>query len=356
MGGRPIPSSCFQPVSEAKILNRIQPAVRDKIRCVDLRAVGISDFGRMRPRGFGNTLLPMPMALYCDDQPITLARWPDHGYARTGSTKVVNTFHGIPLRRPRSGFTFANERLKKWTTATDPWVYGFWCWDWADEYLPVRSINAQNHVIKFGKTHLFGIRAERRFYILNLIEELNQPGEWCLDKSRRMLYFYPPVPLRDARIVVSILSDPLVSLNSMFLYFPATADHWSVAATRESVFMGDKYNLVAGCTLRNLSRVAIQIGDPWKYASTARNSDGGRNNGVHSCDIYNVGGSGIILAGGDRKSLQAAGNFAINNHIHHFSQICRTYQPAIEISGVGNRVANNHIHHAAAHGSVVVRQ
>ncbi|HEX2949722.1 MAG TPA: right-handed parallel beta-helix repeat-containing protein, partial [Armatimonadota bacterium] len=48
--------------------------------------------------------------------------------------------------------------------------------------------------------------------------------------------------------------------------------------------------------------------------------------------------------GGDRKTLLSADLAAVNNHIHHFGQWSRCYQPAVMVTGVGNRVAHNVIH------------
>ena len=30
------------------------------------------------------------------------------------------------------------------------------------------------------------------FYVANLLEELDQPGEWCLDSEEGVIYFWPP--------------------------------------------------------------------------------------------------------------------------------------------------------------------
>lgn len=52
------------------------------------------------------------------------------------------------------------------------------------------------------------------------------------------------------------------------------------------------------------------------------------------------------LCGGDRQTLTPAGLYAVNNHIHHYAQRKRSYQPAVRLSGVGNRIAHNLIHDA----------
>jgi parallel beta-helix repeat protein len=69
-------------------------------------------------------------------------------------------------------------------------------------------------------------------------------------------------------------------------------------------------------------------------------------NGIQSCDVYQCGDSGIRLAGGDRKTLAPAGNYATNNSIHDYGRWVRTYQPGISVLGVGNRVSNNLIYNA----------
>ena len=96
---------------------------------------------------------------------------------------------------------------------------------------------------------------------------------------------------------------------------------------------GGTNNKIAGCTIRNTGDAGVRI-------------DGGTENGVISCDIYDTGSGGIYLNGGDRKTLTPAGNYATNNHIHHFSRLIKTYQSAVELTGVGNIMSHNHIHHA----------
>lgn len=79
---------------------------------------------------------------------------------------------------------------------------------------------------------------------------------------------------------------------------------------------------------------------------TASSISEGVQVGVTRCDLSSLARSGITVSGDDRKSLTPAGNFATNNHIHHFGRLQRTYAAGIHASGVGNRVANNLIHDA----------
>lgn len=61
------------------------------------------------------------------------------------------------------------------------------------------------------------------------------------------------------------------------------------------------------------------------------------------CDIHDIGSGGIVLEGGDRRTLTPAGLVAENNHIYHVSERLTRTAPLI-IKGVGNRASHNLIH------------
>ena len=89
---------------------------------------------------------------------------------------------------------------------------------------------------------------------------------------------------------------------------------------------------IAGCKVANLAQDGIKVN--------------GSSNIVRSCDVYNIGKTGIAVSGGDRKSLTPANNLVVNNDIHHFGNFQRTYAPGIHVSGCGNILRNNAVHDA----------
>ena len=351
-GGRRLPSSAFRPVTDQAILRRLPQIARGKVLMIDLKALGISDFGTLRPRGFGHSFTTSALELFVDDKPMTLARWPNEGFTLTGKVidtgaKVVQPGSVRPkedLGKLRPCFVFPNDRIKRWAKAEDLWVYGYWRWDWADESLPVETVDAEKGQIKLGQAHHYSLKEGKRFYVFNLLEELDSPGEWWLDRKSGILYLWPPRPLKDARVVVSLLDGPIVEMKdcSNVVLRGLTIEAGRGVGVR---IEGGADNLVAGCTLRNLGTWAVKIGKV-QPAHGVERTHGGRRNGVRSCEITMTGEGGIHLAGGERKTLTPGNNFAVNNHIHHWSRIARTYQAAVNIIGVGNRVAHNHIHDA----------
>jgi hypothetical protein len=165
---------------------------------------------------------------------------------------------------------------------------------------------------------------------MNILEELDKPGEWYLDRKTGILYFWPPAPLDGVETFVSILQKPVISLkNASYITVRGLTIEFICGTAIEVA--GGNDNAIVDCCLRNIGNLGVTI-------------NGGARNGVRGCDIYQTGDGGISLAGGDRKTLTPAENYACDNHIHHYSRWTRTYRPAIMINGVGNRAAHNLIH------------
>jgi len=318
IGGRRV--SGFGPVRDAKVLSRIQPQYRDKIVKVDLKAAGITDFGKLRRRGFGGSGTA-GLELFFLDRPMELARWPNTGWVR-----IADVPDG-----PKGGkFAYEGDRPKRWTAADDIWVHGFWTQDWADTYEKVASIDTEKRIIATEPPHgVYGYTKGKRFYALNLLEELDSPGEWYLDRTAGVLYFWPPAPLEQGQTIVSII-DTVISLKDTS---HVTIAGFTIECARGTgvAISGGRDNRVVGCVIRNMGNAGVSVA-------------GGRSNGVSSCDIYGTGDGGVHLSGGDRRTLTPSGNYADNNHIRHYNRWCLTYRPAVGVSGVGNRVSHNLIH------------
>ena len=361
LGGRILDSAAFEPVTDRTVLDRIDPAARGNIIQVDLQAQGITEYGVMKPFGFPQSILPTAMELFFEKEPMTLARWPNEGYVKTG--KVLST-GSIPRQGDFSDkggrFIFDDERIKRWKNTDNIWLYGYWCWDWAEEALNVSGIDFERREIALGMPHHYGIKEGKRFFAFNLLEEIDMLGEWYLDRTKGILYFWPPGPVEQAEIAVSMLEDPMISIKN--------ASHITF---RDMVFenmrgtvvqiVGGAHNLVAGCTFRNIGNVAVMIGDGTdgevvgefgcssnhrSYINTIWNRNGGTGHGIVGCDIYQTGEGGLIIGGGERPLLKPAGNYAVNNHIHDFCRRRKTNSPAIWLDGVGNIAACNLIHDA----------
>jgi hypothetical protein len=320
----------FTPISNPAVLNRIDQKHRDKILQADLKAQGIINLGKLTPRGFGRSMYAAALELFFQDKPMQLARWPNRGWVKI--TEVPKDPRRQQAGASRAGrFRYEGDRPKRWRAAGDIWVHGYWKYDWAESYEKVKSIDTRKREITTYEPHgVYGYTAGRRYFALNILEELDQAGEWYLDRKSGILYFWPPAPLKEGRTFVSILEEPMISMRDVS-YVKLEGVILECCRGTGIEIVGGTQNVIADCTIRNIGNVGINI-------------KGGTKNGVVGCAIYETGDGGINLDGGDRKKLTPAGNYASNNHIHNYSRWVRTYRPAIKISGVGNHIAHNLIH------------
>ena len=333
LGGRVL--SGFEPVNDSAVLSRLDETSRSHVQQLNLRAQGITSFGELRSRGFGRATTPAHGELFFAHRPMTLARWPNGGAWEklagfpAGSGKGDD--HGGSIGDLPNGFTYAGDRPRRWKDVDDLWVHGFWAWDWANSYERVASLNLDQRVVRTAAPHgLYGFRAGQRFYWLNLLEELDQPGEWFLDRKSNMLYFWPPAPVTSGETLLSVLDGPLITMTGAS---HITIEGLTLEATRGSgiEITGGAGHRIVGCLLRNLGNLGVVI-------------NGGTNHGVASCDIYDTGDGGVSLTGGDRQTLSPGGHFVENSHFQRQARWSKCYAPCVLLSGVGLRVSHNQMH------------
>ncbi|MBM3498818.1 MAG: hypothetical protein FJX74_09115 [Armatimonadetes bacterium] len=322
-GGRTVTG--WQPVTDPAVLARLDEAARGRVLQADLRAQGITDFGEMTPGPRWATSEP-GLELFFNDRPMTLARWPNEGYV-TMADVVGPTARDVRGTKgcDEGMFVYEGDRPSRWAGEKDVMLHGYWFWDWADQRQKVESIDAEKHRITLAKPdHDFGYRKGQWYYAYNLLPELDQPGEWYLDRDSGVLYFWPPEPIEGARATVSV-TPTLVSLNN--------ASHVTVQGLIFEcsrgvpvTIAGGTANRLAGCVIGNVGGHAVSIG--------------GTNNGLVGCDIYNAGNGGAVLSGGDRKTLTPGGNYVENCHLHHYGRWNPILKAAVHVDGVGQRVSH----------------
>ncbi len=332
VGGRNVTG--WTVVRDEAVLGRLDPAARGQVYQADLGAQGIGNLGQYRSRGFGRPTVPAALELSFQDRPMTLARWPNQGFVKIAAIpegQGAGDEHGGTLGNLPGGFHYEGDRPARWKGFQGVWVHGYWAWDWANSYEAIASIDLEKRLIKTAEPYgLYGFRAGQRFYYLNVLEELDEPAEWYLDRASGLLYFWPPAPLADGTTRVSVVEEPLLALRDVehVRFVGITLECTRGEAVR---IRGGRSNLVAACTIRNCGTDAVVV-------------DGGRDHSVVGCDVYETGDAGVRVSGGDCRTLAPGGHVVHNNHLHHIGRWSKCYVPAVLVSGVGVRVSHNLIH------------
>ena len=340
IGGRTV--SGFRPIAgsgaTAEAWQRLSTAARPHVLVADLRAQGISDYGTLEPVGFGRGRRPTSLEVFHRDRRMTLARWPDHSFVNVARVDVPGRSgtDDVPWDassdEPNRSFEYFGDRPRGWREPAEALVHGYWTYDWADSYQRIESIDLDARLITTDQPGAYGYTTGQRYYYLNVLEELDSPGEWYLDRQAGLLYFWPPGDPSppEVSVTVSLLAEPVIALRG--------ASHVRFRGITVESCRGDGISISGGqsvtvccCEVRNAGEYGIRVED-------------GRGHRIERCRIHHTGAGGVSLAGGDRRTLSPGGHVVENCDIHHFSRLQLTYTPAVDLHGVGHRVAHNHLH------------
>lgn len=188
--------------------------------------------------------------------------------------------------------------------------------DWNESLVGVKSADFATNVITFSTpaTYPPGAWNNHTYVVWNLREGIQQPGQWCLDRTGGRL-LYRPLPGEDMTTVIA------------------------VAPTGESVIRieGTKERPVTGITLAGLSiqctTTPLAPGG-WaagRYAG-AIHGDHTRGCRFRSLEVANIGGQGIYLHNSDEPVVERC-------EVHH------TGAGGIYLLGRGGKVVNCRVHH-----------
>ena len=366
-GGISIPVKYATPVKDDLVLNRFPLTAKNKILRIDLKRSGIKDFGTLTPRGFARPYQPAPMELFCNKAAMHLARYPNDTLIPLG--KVLD-----PGSIPRNGdfshrggkFQFSIDEPDRWAAAKDIWISGFFCYGYADDAVQIADLDLKNRIISTRQETLYGFESGKNFqrwFAYNLLEEIDSPGEYYIDRTSGILYFYGPEEELKT-IEVSMLEEPLVQLkNTSFIHFNGINFECS-RGIGVYIEKGND-NKIDNCVFRNLGIVGVCVGkgiEPfaelthegdgqpasgklgslmnYMYKHTTFDREAGTGHIISNCEIYNTGSGGISLGGGVRLTLKKGNNQVANCSIHDFNRLDRSYKAGINIDGVGNVIRN----------------
>ncbi|MDO5113122.1 MAG: hypothetical protein Q4E67_01975, partial [Planctomycetia bacterium] len=181
------------PVTDESVRQRFRPEVRDAIRVCDLKREGIHDFGTMAERGYGANNARQPWTdVYVAGKPLTLARYPNAGEAELAIGEVIpGPKASEDSKKTDSGtFHYDPDRPQTWQISENPaendvYAYGIWEWEWASKTVRVKGIDPQKKLLTVNYPN---VRNRFTFHFLNVLEELDTPGEFYLDRQNGLLY------------------------------------------------------------------------------------------------------------------------------------------------------------------------
>lgn len=278
-----------------------------------------------------------------------------------------------PKGGKRNVLYFPEGKLKNWTNVTDIEIAVRPHHAWIVNVLPLASVDVENRLVRtsvdatyaMNEQHFLKAEKIKSAWLENVIEELDQPGEWVLNTTDGKVYLWPrsswtqtnspvwaPTLIELIRVEGNIdvkgpTDAPVRNLCFRGLTF-SHGDRYSIdpddAGLQHDWDFLDKANALV--RLRGTENCVI---DQCHFAHSGSNAIRvdlhGQNNTISGNHIEQMGAGGIIVAGyGPGTKNVNTNNQITNNHIHHTGRIY-SHAPGILVWQSGeNRVANNLIH------------
>ena len=351
-GGLDIDFSKFQPVQgEMRDLLRNKEA-RDKVMVADLSEIGMEEMAKIPINN--HSALKLPLFLF-DGQVLKLSQWPNSDVTSSNWPVAHTVNRGFaeryPADDPQNGTGLSKIRYDSDIPSTwrhnpsDILWLGFWRFEWYSEYFygthdPQAKTVEATHSLLYGVDDAqFQANGGIPFKVYNVYEEIDEPGEWYIDRTANKMYFYPYETANAAPKfkmtqknfdLVTMVNTSYVTLRGIEL----------TAGKKMAVSIsGGTGNLIDGCDINTFESMGISI-------------SGGLENGITNSEIYDCGTGGVFLDGGDRESIVPAGNYVHNNTLHDWSLMKASYGPGVQLDGVGNTVSHNEFYNAP-HAAII---
>lgn len=355
--GKSLDTKELKLVDDEKHLAYLHEKAKGKVMSIDLAG---KDVAKMFP-GEGKY-----GAISMNGYMLQIAQWPNRGYNHIGTfVELGPTTRWLkpgekPMpyskENPTGGKFILKEALSPLVAAEfkrsgDMRAQGYFHNDWYFQDEPVGAFKGEEiqllHHTRYGIVNKIKT-VPRRVRLLNVLAELDEPGEWYFDKKEERLYVWPIKGFEAGKSNLTVIGSTNESINEAGINQPGE----KTSKTRSSILSlnNTSYVTFRDVTMENSADLAVEInGGEYNLlaAAVVRNGSGrglaikgGKHNGVTGSDFYDLY-SAFTISGGDFVSLEWAHNFATNNEIR--SCRLRGYG-VISIDGVGHYFAHNLLH------------
>ena len=371
-GGTTINGKDFEKITDMDAIQRLNPEVIDNILVVDLKEkYGMTEYGDI-------TITSRPV-LFVGDNQYTIARWPNSGNTNmlkyTGVDQEIGTNGyqtGVidsgkittsagsncgPTRQhskryqelldsgaeisaeeeaAKTGFEFCVEELRPftWGKSDDIWIYGKFYGDWTLEHYKLWKMNPEKRSIRtmtglsYGCRYYNSTSYKTGLYYYNVFEELDNPGEWFMDKESGKLYVYPIGDIKNAHITYAYLNQTqlwdIVSCQNVVIngikFDKATTR--AITITKQSSSDASDSIVIQNCTFSNMNEGV--------YITASKYS------GVINSTFKDLEGDAVNYnqsTGSELKNLIPARMFVQNSVFYNTG--------GMKLTGIGNIISHN---------------
>lgn len=321
----------------------------------NLKDAQIEDFGEISLRGHLISDEKEDQAeLSLNGEVQKLAGWPNGEY--TGLIKPTDSNeYG---KRTKSGiangcsFKVNFDRPSQWSKPEQAWLSGTIGPNYEFDYYPVSRFDSEEKRVYLSRGALEKYYTEPYYRFENVPEELDEPGEYYIDRQSGMLYFYPPEDAPKDSVLTITMSTPTLDVsrkapNSMF-----RIENSKNIVFENLIFKGGRGSAITGKNNSNIKFINCEINS---FGENGIRFDASTDITISDCKIHDVGQDGILFVScGNYQTLSPSNIVVSNNDIYNFARLERSYKTGIDFGYrcVGATAANNHIHNGPHAGMI----
>lgn len=283
-----------------------------------------------------------------------LAGWPNGEYTGLIKPTDSNEYGKRTKSRIANGCSFQvnYDRPSQWSKPEQAWLSGTIGPNYEFDYYPVSRFDSEEKRVYLSRGALEKYYTEPYYRFENVPEELDEPGEYYIDRQSGMLYFYPPEDAPKDSVLTITMSTPTLDVsgkapNSMF-----RIENSKNIVFENLIFKGGRGSAITGKNNSNIQFINCEINS---FGENGIRFDASTDIKISDCKIHDVGQDGILFVScGNYKTLSPSNIVVSNNDIYNFARLERSYKTGIDFGYrcVGATAANNHIHNGPHAGMI----
>ena len=211
------------------------------------------------------------------------------------------TWRYIPIAASPSDFsvtmTVQGDRPRRWIAEEDPWLHGYFAYDWWDVYVPLLHINISGSNATLQTNVSLHTQKTGRFYAVNLLSELDAPGEYYITAKGQLFFIPPDRQPPDDSAFVSVGDHGF------------EADGVSHVVLQGFVFAHARLN---GAVLKGVENATVSACN-FSLNGGAGVELSGANSSITLSEVSSVGCQALMVMGGDVPSL-TRGNIVVEGN------------------------------------------
>ncbi|MGC4235696.1 MAG: PDZ domain-containing protein [Niabella sp.] len=280
--------------------------------------------------------------MYVDGQLQPLARYPNYD-------STARVFHGT------AADAIAPERVKRWKNPTGGYIHALHAHEWGGFHYRITGVDNEGNLQLEGgwQNNRPSKMHEKYRFVENIFEELDTPGEWWLDKTKHILYYYPPEGIAITKATIQVAqfkntielkgteAKPLRHIQIKGLRFahnersfmdtkePLLRSDWTIYRGGAVLLEGTENCRIADCVFEGIGGNAVMLSNYNRYDT------------ITGCHIYNTGANAVCFIG-DTKAVRSP-SFSYGDFVS-YDQLDKTPGPLTNDFPQNCIVTNNLFH------------